>query len=342
LVTPDPKLAVVISCYNYEAFVGEAIASVLSQLRDDCELVVVDDGSTDGSWGVISRSGARAWRTENRGQAAACLLGLERTRAPFVLFLDADDALKPGALDRIVARLDPDLAKLQFGLSPIDAEGRPLARATAPLEAFRGRDELLGRVLRTGVYRTPPTSGNVFRRDLCELLREVDYDPAVDGVILFAAPLFGDVLSLPEELGLYRIHGRMDSGLGGPPKAAILERDLARFVARTRHLATIVRRMTGHTLVEPEDAFFYQERLFYLDIIRRRRPGVAQTWRLAAATLREEGFSLPQKLALLSFVALVCALPRVRALPVLAYRLQAGRRSALGLLRQAVVPPAAV
>jgi hypothetical protein len=49
---------------------------------------------------------------------------LDRTRAPFVLFLDADDELKPGALGMIIDRLDPGVAKLQFPLTRIDADGK--------------------------------------------------------------------------------------------------------------------------------------------------------------------------------------------------------------------------
>jgi glycosyltransferase involved in cell wall biosynthesis len=79
---PDsPKLAVVISCYNYESFVERAIRSVLDQGRHDCEVVVVDDGSTDGSWDVIGRSGVTAFRIENRGARLACLFGLDKTCA---------------------------------------------------------------------------------------------------------------------------------------------------------------------------------------------------------------------------------------------------------------------
>src|SRR6266478_8982636 len=140
---PDsPKLAVVISCYNYESFVERAIRSVLDQGRDDCEVVVVDDGSTDGSWDVINRTGVTAFKIENSGQRLACLFGFDKTRAPFVLFLDADDELKPGALGKIIDRLDPGVAKLQFPLTRIDADGNVVSGALPALEGFRGRDAL--------------------------------------------------------------------------------------------------------------------------------------------------------------------------------------------------------
>lgn len=335
-----PKLAVVISCFNYAAFVGKAIQSVLRERRDDCELVVVDDGSTDGSWEVIARSGARGYRIANGGQVAACLHGFERTRAPFVLFLDADDALKPGALEVILGHLDPSLAKLQFGLTPVDAQGRPLADGELRLEPFRERESLVERVLRTGVYQTPPTSGNVFRRDVCELLREVDYDRAVDGVILFAAPLYGEVLSLPDALVDYRIHDRNDSGVGSSLKAAMFERDMTRFEGRHRHLGEIVRRTTGRRVIDARAAFYFRERMFYRDIVSRRKPTVAQLGGLLAAAWREEGLSPKAKLVFAAFAGALLVLPSVRATSVLRYRLQPGRRTMAGLLRHATSRPA--
>lgn len=323
----EPSLAIIITCYNYEAYVGEAISSVLRQMRADCELVVVDDGSTDGSWDVISNFRVPAFRIPNGGQAAACLYGLERTRAPFVLFLDADDALKPGALDLIVEKLEPSLAKLQFSLGAIDGRGEPLPNGGVSLEAFRSRQSLIDRVLRSGVYRTPPTSGNVFRRDVCDLLREVDYDRAVDGVILFAAPFFGEVLSLAEELGLYRIHGSNDSGLGAAPTPALIERDLARFVARMEHLREIIRRTTGRRLIDPARTFYYQELRLQLAIASRRRLSIGQVLRFLAATRRESSFSAREKLLRSAFAGALFVLPKRSALQLLTYRLQTGGRS---------------
>ncbi|MGT2481343.1 glycosyltransferase family 2 protein [Methylobacterium oryzae CBMB20] len=228
----EPKLAVIITCFNYENFVGRAIQSVLDQGSDACEIVVIDDGSTDRSWSMIQQSGVPAFRIPNGGQRAACLYGLAKTRAPFLLFLDADDELLPGALARILPALDTNVAKLQFCLTCIDSGGAVLADPYPALDAFRGQDRVVNDILRSGVYRTPPTSGNVFRRDVCELLHQCEYDQAVDGVILLAAPFMGDVVSLAESLGLYRVHGRNDSGLGRVPQAATFERDLQRFQSR--------------------------------------------------------------------------------------------------------------
>ncbi|MDB5448659.1 MAG: pssF [Phenylobacterium sp.] len=340
-MTNRPKLAVVISCYNYEGFVGRAIESVLRQGRSDCELVVVDDGSIDRSWEVITQTGVTAFRTENGGQLAACLHGLDRTRAPFVLFLDADDELKPGALDTIVERLDPGVAKLQFALTHIDADGRPIGRASS-LDSYRRRRELVDRVLRSGVYKTPPTSGNVFRRDVCELLREVNYDRAVDGVILFAAPLFGDIVSIADELGNYRIHGGNDSGLGRGPEAAILDRDIARFVARMGHLRAILQRFdTDRKLIDPRETYYFRELNFYLDVVKGRRPGMTDLLRLLRALVKEPPPFWNKLLRSLFFVALA-ALPANRAGEFLSFRLNDRDRSLKTFLRGAMVRRVAV
>jgi glycosyltransferase involved in cell wall biosynthesis len=331
-----PKLAVIIACHNYAPFVGQAISSVQGQ-HGPCELLVVDDGSTDESWEVIKASGARAIRIPNSGQAGACLHGLDQTTAPFIYFLDADDVLKPGALDQIITHLDPGVAKLQFGLTPIDADGQLLKNSGSHFASFRERKAILDQVLNSGVYATPPTSGNVFRRDLCELLREVDYDRAVDGVILFAAPLFGDVVSLSQELGCYRIHDRNDSGVGGRPETATLERDLARFEARMRHLRDIVLRTTGGRMQASEATFYYQERRLYLDILSGRRPRLGQMRRLLTTTLGQQSQSAQAKLRFLVFLSVLAMLPRRHAISALNYRLKASARTGLGLLREMIV-----
>jgi glycosyltransferase involved in cell wall biosynthesis len=332
-MTGTPRLAVVITCFNYEAYVGHAIRSVLDQGRRDCELVVIDDGSTDGSWQVIQGFGVKAVRTPNQGQREACLAGLGLTTAPFVLFLDADDELKPGSLATILAKLDDGVAKLQFALTRIDAEGRTISSAVPALATFRDRDALKDNVLRTGVYTTPPTSGNVFRRDACAILAEASYDRAVDGVILFAAPFHGDIVSLADELGRYRIHGRNDSGLGRPPDTISLERDLTRFAQRTDHLRVHLARLgQAGALVPTDDAFFFLERSLCLDVAAGRRPQLRLLRRLLRR-LWQERLPVRTRLVMSCFFVGAALAPRDTARRLLGYRFNVGRRSGRDLVQ---------
>jgi glycosyltransferase involved in cell wall biosynthesis len=328
----EPVLAVIITCWNYERFVGHAIDSVLSQQRSDIELVVIDDGSHDGSWDIIERRGVRAYRIDNRGQRGACLYGLDHTTAPFVLFLDADDELKAGSLEAIVARLDADVAKVQFSMSEIDADGRDLGRAFSSVAEFRQREPLLRRIKRSGVYRTPPTSGNVFRRDVCALIRESNYDKAVDGVILFAAPMFGDVVSITKQLGSYRIHDRNDSGLGRRLDPALLQRDMTRFTDRTNHLISIARRMgLEGDFTRPQDMYFYQERAFFNQIAQGYRTSTVELFALLKRFWHETDSRLRAP-AYMVFLTLCFLAPPENARSAIEYRLNSGHRTILGML----------
>jgi glycosyltransferase involved in cell wall biosynthesis len=117
------QLSVVITTYNYAGVLPRAIASVLSQLTEDCELIVIDDGSKDGTLALLEAMdvppGHQAcYRSQvNAGPAAARNHGLRLARGAWVLFLDADDELHEGALARVLeqVRTDPEVDLLVGG-----------------------------------------------------------------------------------------------------------------------------------------------------------------------------------------------------------------------------------
>jgi len=326
------RLAVIINCYNYAEYVERAIRSVLAQGHDDCELIVVDDGSTDASWDVISRTGVTAYRIENGGQRRACVFGLDRTTAPFVLFLDADDELAPGALDAIMPHLQPSIAKLQFCLSRVDGDGNRLGSAVPEPDLIRTTGDLSERVRRTGVYVSPPTSGNVFRRDLCELLRDADYDDAVDGIIVLAAPFFGEVVSLPEELGLYRVHDRNMSGVGRAIDTGRIEQHMQRFRNLIDHLNRVMARDSKPQQLDVERTFFYLEKKQILASINRRIDRYRQLPRLIRV-ISGDYFSPKRKLALSLFHILIAVLPIGMSRHLIEVRYRPEHRSARVLAR---------
>lgn len=95
------KISVLINNYNYGKYVGEAIASVLSQEHPDFELVVVDDGSTDQSLEVINSFHDDRMKTVtqvNGGQLSAFNAGFLASSGEIICFLDADDMYQPGYL----------------------------------------------------------------------------------------------------------------------------------------------------------------------------------------------------------------------------------------------------
>ncbi len=101
-----PEVSVVIPTHNRRAMVREAVLSVLAQRGPHFELIVIDDGSTDGTAEDLARYGEeqagalRVEHIENRGAAAARNRGVALANAPLVAFLDSDDIWMPAKLER--------------------------------------------------------------------------------------------------------------------------------------------------------------------------------------------------------------------------------------------------
>jgi glycosyltransferase involved in cell wall biosynthesis len=93
-------VSLVIPCYNQAQYLSEAIESVLAQSYANFEIIVVDDGSVDNTAEVAAMyPGIRCFRQVNQGLAAARNTGLQASRGDYLVFLDADDRLLPGALE---------------------------------------------------------------------------------------------------------------------------------------------------------------------------------------------------------------------------------------------------
>jgi glycosyltransferase involved in cell wall biosynthesis len=132
-------VSVVIPCYNQAHFLGEAIESALAQSYPHLEIVVVDDGSTDNTAVVAARyPGVRCVRQMNQGLAAARNTGLHDSTGSYLVFLDSDDRLLPGAVAAGLAVLHahPECAFASGLCQYIAADGTSLPTPTpTPLTA---------------------------------------------------------------------------------------------------------------------------------------------------------------------------------------------------------------
>lgn len=97
-------VSVITPCYNAAPFLAETARSVATQSYPWIEHLVVDDGSTDGSWEVIEGLGdsVRAFRRENGGAARARNFGAAHARGEWILFLDADDLIAPDTVEALL------------------------------------------------------------------------------------------------------------------------------------------------------------------------------------------------------------------------------------------------
>jgi hypothetical protein len=208
---------IVISNHDYGGYVSAAVESALGQSHSDVSVVVVDDGSTDDSperLRAYADSVTLLLQEENRGQAAALNAGLQRCSGDVVIFLDADDVLRPDAAARAAAAFaaDPELAKVQFRMQVIDAAGRA-GGATKPPPHLPLPNGDLRRAELCFPFDIPwlPTSGNAFRAStLARILPIPDSEHSrcgADWHLIHLTTLLGRVASLEEVGASYRVHG---------------------------------------------------------------------------------------------------------------------------------------
>lgn len=140
-----PEVSVVIPLFNKERHVARAIQSVLNQTHRDSELVVIDDGSTDGSANVVesfSDPRIRLVRQQNAGPSAARNRGIAEARADLIAFLDADDEWLPEHLATILRmrRRFPDCGAYATARRIVEKDGVSWIRTftTIPAPPWEG------------------------------------------------------------------------------------------------------------------------------------------------------------------------------------------------------------
>jgi glycosyltransferase involved in cell wall biosynthesis len=146
-----PRFSIIVTCYNQSRFIRDAVDSALAQGGPDKEIVVVDDGSTDGSGAILSSYGRSITLKVleiNQGVSAARNWGASLSSGDFLVFLDGDDVLMPWALNvygRVVDHKDPKviLCNMQWfketlPSTPINAEVRKID--LVDYEAFMKKD----------------------------------------------------------------------------------------------------------------------------------------------------------------------------------------------------------
>ena len=228
-----PDVSVVVPAYNAARFLPEAIDSVLAQSIADVEVIVVDDGSTDGTESVVGRYGApvRYVRQSNRGVSVARNRGIEESRGRYVAFLDADDTWYPSKLEKQLAALERQ-ADYRACCTAYDV----VAEDRSPLACQRG----LGRTARLDDFVLLGTVAFV-STIVCErsLLRELDgFDPALsqcaDWDMWIRVATRTDILNVDEPLACYRQHGTNMSR-----NARLLEEDSVRVLQKTFALPSL-------------------------------------------------------------------------------------------------------
>ena len=128
--SPAPEVSVIIASYNGERYIAEAVGSILGQTWRDLELVVVDDGSTDGTRAILHGIAARDDRLrviekDNEGLIATLNRGIADARGPYIARLDHDDVSRPERIERQVEFLkaNPDYVAVGCLMQAMQADG---------------------------------------------------------------------------------------------------------------------------------------------------------------------------------------------------------------------------
>lgn len=150
-------ISVIVPAYNAAPFLKRCADSVLAQTHQDLELILVDDGSTDGTGAICDGYAARDRRVvvihqENRGVSAARNAGIDKSCGEYLVFADADDALPADALEQLLMQLWSADADIAGGYSLRAAEGEVVSLPPSGTRRWvlEGLDSLKGSLLDRG------------------------------------------------------------------------------------------------------------------------------------------------------------------------------------------------
>lgn len=336
----NPRISVVVCNYNYERYIRTTLDSVMTQVYPPHEVIVVDDGSTDGSVKIIREyepRGIKLVTQANGGQIAAYNTGFTHATGDVVLFLDSDDALLPQALAEIATHFTEGVVKVHFRLDLIGPDGEPVG-ASIPHDLAQGN--VCNDFLERGVpHPSPPASGNAYRHAALQQIFPLPGDPkdrhGADFFCIFGSTLFGTVSACDQTLGLYRIHQVQQNpgtfSFGNAGKNLDLE---ARLQVRLDRFRQWISERTNGSIKAPSTLLdFSSEKSTYAASalggqgrIKDFRAGLRRLPRLVKSILIRNDYSLVKKLGLLAWALLVLVGPRSLATRAARYVCDPGSR----------------
>jgi glycosyltransferase involved in cell wall biosynthesis len=251
----EDTVSVIVPTYNRREYIGKALDSILAQTYKNFEIIVVDDGSTDGTKDFLERNYRRRITylyQENKGASAARNLGILHSRGKFIAFLDSDDVWLPEKLEVQIEVLRSSDKKVALVFSSgwrIDNAGNLIdfaPKGKCPNE-ITSRDLALGPVI-----FAPPT--NILIRKDCiidigffneEITFVEDWD------LLIRLRQEYRFLFVDQPLFLYRFHGDAQSSLSAERVCTQLTHNIA-------HILRVKNTTTDQSIISRSLAKYYQ------------------------------------------------------------------------------------
>jgi len=210
------KINVVIPVFNAQRFIGDAIQSVMDQTFKDLEIIVVDDGSTDGTEKIVRQfSGPISYcRQQNKGAGVARNLGVSLSQGDWIAFLDADDVWYPYKLAVQVEHIETHAGVSFFysDMDMIDENGQVRERGLLSSELKRRKEKKPWDIASIAFNNLPfpYPSTTLFRKDVFS--KAGGFNPIFGGSNFEDFDLFARIARItplffvPQSLVKYRIH----------------------------------------------------------------------------------------------------------------------------------------
>jgi glycosyltransferase involved in cell wall biosynthesis len=277
------KISAAIANHNYVAYVAEAVDSALRQDMPAAEIIVIDDGSTDGSAELLRQRYAaeprvRLIATANQGQLAALRTAVAASEGDVIAFLDADDCWRPGHLRSLAGVLAarPEIGFVYGNLERFGLE-------TGNWHAERGDRDLGVRTLQEyhmQPWHGSPTSALVLRAGLCRAVLDLpdavvaEWRTRADDCLVLGAGILGaHKYQVAQVTARYRVHGA-NRWYGSTDRAGMTNE----YLARVRRIVDYYGRKAGLAALPPMSVIIefkslprpsFDDLRFYLRMLRR-------------------------------------------------------------------------
>ena len=229
----EPLVSVIISCYNHEKYIGDAIDSVMKQTYKNIELIITDDGSTDRSREIIKNK-VDEWRSDFEvklllNETNTSFLCVEEAynnaRGKYISGIGGDDMLKPDKILRQVEFLENNQDKYSLCFTWVECIGNDPGKVSFFKELFNINNEskpvFLKKLLFKGNFLNAPSF--MMRKDIFDELGGYDFSlrQVQDYILWVNYLLSNDLYIIPEELTIYRVvEGSVSDQKGHPDVTA--------------------------------------------------------------------------------------------------------------------------
>jgi Glycosyl transferase family 2 len=213
-----PLVSILMSCYNHERYLSDAIESVLQQTYSNLELIICDDGSTDSSSRVLERyrqldARIKVLLRPHGGQSLALNAAFRESVGNILCLLDGDDAFTPEKVQRVVQAFvtSSDSGLAVNAMLLVNAARKPVGEIPFLHRLPSGwHGSSLSLSAPHFLPAIPPCSGLSLHRSVAEAIFPLpsDLTASSDGVIQVLAPMMTAIVAIRTPLSEYRIHDR--------------------------------------------------------------------------------------------------------------------------------------